>query len=454
MRPKSARHLSLALVLGVAAVAVALVAPGAANAQLLAQCEGASPTTGQGASLLKTALASIWEPDFNTSANSTACSGTQGNLAKPVVKYNSTSSGPGLESWGSTGTLVSDPPGTDGFGVTNAFVGTEEPPNPTEAANIQGFGATGTLETIPVLQSAIAIVVHLPAGCTATSTVAPGRLVLKQATLEKIFQGTDTEWSKIKSTEGGDAFTGCPKKGAHITRVVRAESAGTTAILKKYLGLIKKPAVDGSDTWDDLSEGSLNATWPETGTDPVTTAVKDSGEATEVAATEGSIGYVSLVDARSNGSFTPTPGTGGPGTGDFWVEVENNKTGPTYADPATNGDVAAKENSNCANTTYTNGKKKFPPPLTTQTWNEVTTSKVEANYGICGFAYILSLNDYEDYAANGATQAEATTVADFLNFVLNNESGGGQQLINNNDYLALPANVLTIAQGGASAIDW
>ena len=142
--------------------------------------------------------------DFNTSANAAACSGTQGTDGKPTAAYNSTSSGIGLESWGVDGKPAS-------FGPTNAFVVTEEPPNPTEKTEIENNESTpgsapSSVLTIPVLQEAIAVLVHLPANCTATSTTFPERLVIGNETLQKIFLGTIVDWSEIK--DGGDVLTG------------------------------------------------------------------------------------------------------------------------------------------------------------------------------------------------------------------------------------------------------
>jgi ABC-type phosphate transport system substrate-binding protein len=442
----SARRVVAACIVS-AAAAAALVAPGAANAFSITQCQGVS-IEGFGSSLQSIAQKEVWGPDFNTS--SLGCTA----VGAPTVKYTSASSGEALEAWGVNGHATN-------YGVERAFTGTDQPANPTQMEEIEknatgGLSVgKGTLRTIPVLQAAVAVIVHLPEGCTATSTAAPGRLALKAKTLEKIFQGTDKEWSKIKSSEGGDTFTGCPKKGAHITRVVRAEGSGTTAIFKKFLHLADKGDVEGSDTWEELAEAVPNTTWPNEGTDAVVRGVKGSGVVAEVAATPGSIGYVNLAEARV---ASMTPPAGGPGKSDFWVEIENNKTGPTYADPSTDGDEEAKAEANCAETTYTNGKKKFPPPLTSSNWNEVTSSLTEKNYPICAFTYDQVFSHYGDY--EGTSEGEARTVFDYLNFALSAEAEGGQTLLaNNHDYLGLPTsanpsqNVLKIAQEGAAEIN-
>src|ERR1700722_6695783 len=111
------------------AVAAALIAPNAASAKKskgsTTQCTG-SNVTGQGAAVEVNAQ-TLWTANFNSpsDANAAACSGTQGpTKGTPTVSYTKSSSGVGLESWGVL-------PGTASFAPTNAFVGTEEPPNPT-----------------------------------------------------------------------------------------------------------------------------------------------------------------------------------------------------------------------------------------------------------------------------------------------------------------------------------
>jgi len=430
------------------ALAAALTSPGVASASLGEQCSGEN-ITGQGATLTKIAQLNIWDPDFNTSTNAAACSGTQGSKGKPTISYSSTGSAVGLESWGVNGHAAS-------FGPTNAFVDTEIAPSSTLKSEIEAHGAATTLLTIPVLQAALAIPVHLPANCTATSTAVPGRLVFNNVTLEEIFRGTITKWSQI--TDDGDALSGSGCEPATtIKRVVREDGAGSTTILKHYLFLINKKAVDGSQTWQQLAEGVVNTKWPEEGT--VVRAKGNSGLVTKVAEEASSIGYADLADTRANGDFSPPKG--GANTGLFWPEIQKNglsTKSPKYSDPSSNGDAEAKANANCEKETYTNGKTKFPPPSVESTWNEVTTKTTETNYPICGFAFGLAFNSYSKYS--GTTAAEATSVNNLLTFELNAAAGGGQVLLNNNDFLALPTNkkpelnVQKIAEEGAAKISF
>jgi ABC-type phosphate transport system substrate-binding protein len=459
MRSLSARRITSACILSAATAAV-LVAPGAASASIGTQCSGAN-ITAQGSSLQKVAQQTVWTPDFNTVSDKSACNGKQGAKKKPTVTYNSTGSGAGLKSWGAE----DKSPSEVSFGIGNAFVGTDEPPNSTQIEEIEHNESTPTdetLETIPVAQESVAIVVHLPSGCTATSTAASGRLAISDATLQGIFAGTVTKWGQI--ADGGDVITGTGCSTDTITPVVRFDQSGTTHIFKRYLDQIDTAKLltetEANETWNELSEGSQNVVWPKAAR-VVKPAAKGGGELlAKVAATAGSIGYVNLAEARTNAAFVPP--SGGANEPTFWAELENGTKGKgkslkvTYADPATNGDVAALANANCAKTAYTNGANPFPPPSVFEPWNEVTTAVpggpvelAEKDYSLCGMTYDLAFTSYS--LLTGTSEAEATTVANYLKFVVGKSEG--QKLIANNDYLTLPkGEVITDAEGGAEKI--
>ena len=286
----SARRLVPACILSAATV-VALVAPGAASASLGTQCSG-SNIGGQGSSLQKLAQ-QTWDAAFNTTASKHACNGTQGTKATPTVTYNPSGSGAGLKSWG-VGKLEHK------YEATNAFVGTDEAPNPTAKSEIEENETTitpKTLATVPVLQAAVAVIVNLPEHCIATSTSNKGRLVLNNTTLEAIWRGTITKWSEI--TEGGDKLsgTGCLPE-TPINHIVRFDGSGTTHIFKRYLGLISKSSFEttnfagestGSKTWTEIAEGKENTSWP-TADAVIRPAAKGGGEeVAKVAATPSSI---------------------------------------------------------------------------------------------------------------------------------------------------------------------
>jgi ABC-type phosphate transport system substrate-binding protein len=442
----------------VLASALALMAPGVASAKkskTITQCSGVS-ISGQGAAVAANAE-TLWTGQFSSvsDTNAAACSGTQGTKGTPTVTYISTSSGKGLNSWGAGGSLVSDPPGFDGFGTDNAFIATEEAPNASQVTDIENQetspgSVTDTVLSFPVAQESIIPIVNLPAGCTGSSTFDSGRIVLDNVDLEKIFEGTITNWSEI--TEDGDKLSGASCNPAtEITRVVRPDQAGTTHVLKNYLGLINSgsfPTSSGTETWDQLSEGTLNIVWP-TGSTPLvsSSSTGDSAEIAKVVATPSSIGYASLSDVRNNTSFVPAPsGTGGPGTATFWTPVQDDgvitTTKAKYADPASNGEVDAKGTANCLNTKYTNGvtSAKFPPKNVDETWDTVTTATKEKAYSICAIVFTEALGKYSAFP--GSATGEAQTVSDYINYDISTATGGGQTLLNGNDYEALPSKLI------------
>jgi ABC-type phosphate transport system substrate-binding protein len=453
----SARRLVPSCIIAAAGVA-ALAAPGAASASLGAQCSGVN-IGGQGSSLQKLAQ-ELWRPNFNTSSEKHACNGTQGTKGTPTVAYNPSGSGAGLKSWG-VGKVEHK------YDATNSFIGTDEAPNPTAKAEIEENETTLTpkaLATIPVLQAAIAVIVHLPANCVATSTSNKGRLVLNNTTLEAIFRGTITKWSEI--IDGGDKLSGsgCNPETA-ITHVVRLDGSGTSHVLKKYLGLINKSTsfattnvkgeAVGNRTWDEIAEGPENTSWPTA--DAVVRPEKTGGGAVvaKVAETPGSIAYANLADARANASFVPT--AGGPNKATFWVPIQNKTGTVTYADPSSNKEVAKLAEANCAKTEYTNGEVAFPPANVQESWSEITTKTEEPHYPICGLTFDLAFVSFGSFP--GTSIEEATTTNNYLQYVVDtvkekegNKQNGGQSLIKSHDYEPLTGTVLKEAQKGAALV--
>lgn len=450
MKLPSARRLVPACVLSAVGVA-ALAVPGAASAAPGAQCSG-SNITAQGSSLQKDAQVNVWTKQFNLSEKSkVACAGgsKQGTGAKPTVTYTSTGSGAGLESWGVGGA-------TPNY-AANAFVGTDEPPNATQIEEIEAHETTlipQTVLSIPVVQESVALIIHLPEGCVAeTKYKKEKRLVLNNATVEKIYRGTLKNWSEV--TDDGDKITGCTP-GA-IKPVARFDQSGTTHIFKRYLHLIDPSNFtdekSNSTDWNTVSEGSLNTDWPQAA-EVTKPAAKGGGELlAKVLATPGAIGYVNIAEARLNAKFVPP--AGGAGTNTFWAPLQNNGIETTgklkYADPSANGESATLDEANCKNIEYTNGVEPFPPASVQEPWNEVTTRTIQKKYPLCGLTYDLAFTTFGAYT--GTTLGEATTVHDYLTFVTDAKGGGGQKVIANHDYLALPkGKVLEEAQKGAAKI--
>jgi hypothetical protein len=192
-----------------------------------------------------------------------------------------------------------------------------------------------------------------------------------------------------------------------------------------------------------------------------------------VAETPSSIGYAGLAEARSVGSFSNT-GVGGNNKNKFWAAIQNNfnpekpAEPATYADPATNKDVEAKGNANCAGTSYTDGKEKFPPESTRVTWAAARAKVSQTNYAICGLTYDLALRQYGKYTKGletgslPATKAQATTTQNYLNYAIKNYAaknakgettgeGGGLQ-VKVHDFQTLPAESAKKSETGIKEI--
>jgi ABC-type phosphate transport system substrate-binding protein len=421
-----------------AASALAILLPGATPAS--ASCAGAG-IKGQGSTLQEVAQHEVWIPGYNGKCGETK-----------IEEYKGTGSGAGLASWGVGG-------GAAVFGRANAYVGTDQPPNPTQKGEIEGHGV-GKVLSIPTLQAAVSVDMHLPAGCTAAESsnkASKGRLVLTLKTLEAIFSRKVTKWSEIK--DGGDKLlpSGC-EGTSEIIRVVRKEGSGTTAITKKFLFEINDKPVDGTKTWDDLAEQNKNLEWPEEGVD-LERAEGGKGVAKKVAELAGSVGYANLADARAVAAFTPAGG-GGEGKPTFWADLQHNyPTEPaTYTDPSTNKESNTKAQSNCTSEKYVTDNSegkigKFPPPSTESAWNDVTAALKEGKYALCGFTYDLSLTHFGG-AAPETTTEEVETVSAYFKYILNE----GQPALTGSDYLGLPEakteskNVLAIARKGPERI--
>lgn len=476
MHSLTARRVLSACAISAASVA-ALLAPSVASAKTKVPpaCEHGESVQGQGSSLQAPHQINFWTKEFD--GFSTKYFGCGGFAGAPTVTYKSSGSGTALKSWGAEAGNAEEP--FEGFGPKNAFLGVDEPPNSTQLTNLDGQETVNpegaeSVESIPVAQAAVAVIVHLPAGCTASSTVehAEHRLVLTDKELAAIFQGELKTWGELKA--GGDSVTGTATKlegepscgSVPITVVVRHDGSGTTHITKRFLGQINPAGSFEYEagkfaTWGELSEASLNKSWP-LATKVVKPANKGGGElANKVNEIEGSIGYLNLFEARAKGfDDVVSPQK-------FWVELQNTEKSKTkkgvttftytYQDPSTNWDAEATASSNCSKEDYVEAgsESPFPPETTLVPWDKVTTSLTEKkSYALCGLTYDIAFKNYYTLSAAlyPATKAEEETVKQYLQFITDKK--GGQLTLPGNDYLALPTAVLERADKGAAEISW
>jgi ABC-type phosphate transport system substrate-binding protein len=420
----------LATVIAGLATAVALLA-GAASASATTTIEG------NGSTLQAFAQLKVFTPPFNAKGEG-------------EVKYHESGSGPGLESWGVGGHAAE-------FN-TYEYAGTDQPPNATQKSEIEKAAGGATVLSIPTLQAAVSLIIHVPTGCTSVQSKAKKnttRLALNDATVEGIFKHSITKWSQIK--DDGDTLLPLGCEGtSEITRVVRLEGSGTTAIFKKWMFQVNQAPVDGTKTWNNLAEEDKNLLWPEE-SEKLVKGKGNPGVVAGVEANAGSIGYANLANAYE-AKFN--------GTGvESWAVVEN-KAGkkPKYASPEKPGrkekvegkKILAEGTSNCEGTVYVNGVgAKFPPKTTEEAWNEVSSTTEETNYPICGFTYDLSLHGFTSIEPKlQPTKEQVELVKKYFAFMVED----GATLLPGSDYLALPENaeeeksVFKIAKKGVEKI--
>jgi ABC-type phosphate transport system substrate-binding protein len=505
MMSLSGRRVVLTCMVSVAAM-VAVIAPSTASAtsDLNKQCEGTA-IKGNGSSFQAPILLK-WATDFHeiggkANKNAKACGGTQGSKGTPKVEYLSGGSGACLHAWGAeTKEAVK-------FGEF-PYCGTDEAPSPGQKTEIENNkklvenSEPESLETIPVVQGAVAVIVHLPEGCTASSEIvfkgkkeALGRLVLDRNTIEGVYKGSIETWEELlkkQESEGTGANKGagkdkitCENSEAlkdRITPVVRLDHSGTTHIFKAFLAQVNPtekiemetyPEIVGGkntgcggelkeapETWSEVEALCQNQRWPTKAKILRGTESGNPGVVKQVNQTPSSIGYADLAVAREFKFFTVASEGGGEGKGKFWAEVQDTKLAETkgFSDPSTDGDVEKAANSRCKTTKYTEeAGKKFPPETTRDPWNEAKAELVEKEYSICGLTYDLVQRQYGFYPGlEEATlgKGEATSVHDFLLWAMSTAKEGGGALVNGSDYEKLPTEIIKKSEKGLEEIGW
>jgi ABC-type phosphate transport system substrate-binding protein len=467
----SARRMFSACVAAVALVAaLAMATAGTASAasDLTSQCSGAN-IKGQGSTFQAPAQEPVWNVDFNasTDTNVLGCAGNagQGDGKKPTVTYESTGthsgSGACLKGFGDGAT-----PKYEEY----PYCGTDEAPSGTaelamEANKAASDTETKTIESIPVLQGAVTVIIHLPSGCVAADeakvggkVVKEGRIALDDTTVAKIYEGEIRNWKEVEAAQTDDHDTITCKGGASeeetpINVVVRTDKSGTTHIFKSFLAQVEPEPHEfeaeefneideegvehlnpcgssipaGPRSWKDVQEGCENQRWPLKAKVVRPFLKGNPGVVGEVNTKASSIGYADLAVVRKEGFFSKKcvlpvkpPECGGENKkgsstklGEqntrFWAPIQNSAVaGEEYADPANNQDLEKVDASNCADTVYI-GKigEVIPPVNTREPWSTVKAQLVQKKYPICGLTYDLALREYKPYILpHGGTPKE------------------------------------------------
>jgi ABC-type phosphate transport system substrate-binding protein len=457
MRLISARRIIPACIISAGAVA-ALAAPGVASASLEPKCTTAV-LKGEGSSAQKIAQREVWDPQYESASNSNslACKGKV-----TFTQYGAEGSGAGLRAMGAEGEA-------EMLGASFQFGATDEAPNEKQKNEIEKHSTLGEgheqLETIPVVQFAVAIIVHLPTGCTATTN--GGRLKLTNKKLGEIWDGKVTTWGQIK--ESGDHVSSPACEAETIQPIVRRDQSGTTHTFKNYLALFPglgsesqemetRGAVIKTDPegWKEVTEGAENTTWPKKAHVIWPAANGGSKVVKLVEETASSIGYANLGDARAGEKHEFLP-PASPTNGVFWAEIQNTGSSATkklkYADPSDNKEAATASNSNCGKEKFTNGTslENFPPKNTKKEWNHVTTALKEKKYPLCGLTYVMGVDDYSTFTT-APSPAQVTAVHYFYEWIVSESFDGGQPLIQGHDYERLTKGIDTIAKAGAARV--
>jgi hypothetical protein len=412
--------------------AVTVLAGGVSSASASVAC---SEISGAGSSLQNIAQKEVWIGGFKG----------LGCTAEPTIKYFATSSGKGEAQWGDNATQVlKDEEGVSPF---PAFIGTDIGPegsagtsktqlNNIDTAGSQGTGAGEGVVTVPVAQSAIAILVSLPEGCTATSNATAK---VKSADLE-------TEWFKNEG-ELGSLVKGAGVVCAHTPKLYARESAsGTTAGFKRYL--------DDLETahWGafvSTAAKAANTEWP--GTVEKTGFSKGSQLAEGVfnkPGSNGAIGYADLADALKAGFTTKVVKhtVEGKEFYSFLVQVQRNAKGaetPEYASPA------SSNASNCGNAAY-NSPATVGPNVD---WSGAKQNNVESTttYSICTLTFDLAWHEYSKPKKEGSAvynEEKYNSAFNYLSYIVN---GGQNATLEANHYGKLTEPVTKETQTGVSA---
>jgi len=268
-------------------------------------------------------------------------------------------------------------------------------------------------------------------------------LRISPSQLEGVFSGRIKNWRRLSAASDHRAGGDCDQA---ITRIVRDESAGTTYQLKHYLSSVEPAplACTGKSkrTWAQLQapfggETPPNAEWPsnadcQAGEGPVTTVAGphsegEFGPLQYVAEAPGTITYGSLPEARQ---WAP----------EQIVDVYN---GVHYADPE-----IGKGEANCAAAKYT-----LPPEAAGGVdvdWSQVYGSNPKIGK-VAKDAYPICTLSWDVAAVKHFGESTATTVHDYLRFVVDKE--GGQAAARHVGYQDLPASVAEAAVAAISHIE-
>jgi hypothetical protein len=413
-----------------------------------------STITGAGSSLQNVAQNEVWIKGAEA-FGSTGIRWEKSECKEdPSITYFPTSSGKGLAQWGSSSEVLKEenPPVTK----FPAYIGTDVgPEGPSGTAGTQmhdmdvaGKSSTTNNEvvTVPVAQSAIAVIVSLPEGCTATEGDTPK---VKSTKLEE-------EWLKDE-IQLGTLITGAGIVCAKVPHLYARESpSGTTAGFKRWNDDINPTNAE----WKALTATAAEAestNWPKTlpsGQPEEKGHNKGIEEAEAVFTTPGTTGAVGYADATDaiKAGFTTKVEKHGHAYASFMVEVQHNKVSEetaTYASPLSG------EGSNCATAEYEKAPATVGPNVD---WSVAKQFPVEGitGYPICTLTFDVAWHEYElpKKESKGVyTEGEGNSVLNYLKYIVKSEAteGGQNTQLTGHHYGKLPTPIREKAETGVTS---
>jgi hypothetical protein len=273
-----------------------------------------------------------------------------GSVCKAILKvtYAANGSGAGLGEFGMEAGFKLEP--ALGVGAKlDGFIGTDDPPTTEQIKETEKVAAehAGTRPvTIAPMEAPIAMIMHLPEGCTLA--VGSKEPEVKQADLELMWLHDSTmTWKKLLETDGKAKLTDTAKncESATVSSAALAEgrfdNSGTSYAFKQWMCQVSgasatwNPAANGCEQESIAAGHILNDSkeWPAAVKIQLTHTAgnneKGSGEAAAVCEEKNSFGYANAADAVAAAcAFGP----GAAGNSTFWVKVENKEVG-VFEDP-------------------------------------------------------------------------------------------------------------------------
>jgi ABC-type phosphate transport system substrate-binding protein len=429
-----------------------------------------STLIGGGSTMQARAQTEVWEPGWGASACET----------KPTVTYTPTSSGLALEQWGANKGVLGGKEGT--LKPFPMFIGTDvAPEGPATNASTQMYKMVkaarfgegeipNDLVTVPVAQSAIAVIVSLPTGCKVDSGVPS----VKSKTLEEEWEKGTVAFKTLLTgvTLSGKSCEEVKKEGASLQPVLEARStpSGTTAGFKRYLSMVG-PEKNEFKALTETAEKSLGIEWPKTlptGYPTETLNGEDNSLVQNVIHTPGSIGYAGLADAMAAGLSTK-PGELTPqvlGYQSFYVQVQDNTKEAKeaeYASPESGGA------SNCSGAEYKGAPAQVEPNAD---WSQAIDKAIEAGkktaYSICTLTFDLAWQWADMPEIEGKrvyTEENDAAVYSYLRYIVATEAeaGGQNKALEEKHYAKLPSEIQKAAaigldvrseEPGEGAVKW